>query len=278
MIGLSWLLCGLGLAAETSPGGRAGSYSCGPTLQLSPSSGTSVGNPIADLMYFVALISPEPVSMVQNPGNAQRTRLISAKRRSTGNTFLVSCEFEVIGSGYQRNVFDHSEKIRQNERKLKEGAILDHQLGSINVEGSGTFNIEVEGVSVDGAPNVNSVRLHFDARGRPSPVTIDLHDLHYVRGVVQHFNETLAQVTSLTFRRQSGLAKMDISVASVRRKDAGDSTWESLKSKVKATAVNLIMDPIVVDPAGHEAMLQFGLALVSNAPAFTFPRAAHLKQ
>jgi hypothetical protein len=48
-------------------------------------------------------------------------------------------------------------------------------------------------------------------------------------------------------------------------------------SGLKATTVNLFLPPISVDTAGNEAMLDFGFALVSEAPAFTFPRAKHLK-
>jgi len=41
--------------------------------------------------------------------------------------------------------------------------------------------------------------------------------------------------------------------------------------------VNLFIQPITVEPAGSEAMLDFGLALTLEAPAFTFPRAKNLK-
>jgi hypothetical protein len=41
--------------------------------------------------------------------------------------------------------------------------------------------------------------------------------------------------------------------------------------------VNLFLPPIAVENAGNEAMLDFGFALVSEAPAFTFPHAKNLK-
>ena len=41
--------------------------------------------------------------------------------------------------------------------------------------------------------------------------------------------------------------------------------------------MNLFIKPITVERAGAEAMLDFGLALVLEAPAFTFPRAHSLK-
>ncbi len=280
----TWFSLGSLLAAPTVPEIAAGAPAesslppdAGPTLRLTASPGDTTDNAMADFMYFVALISPEPVSVVQSPGNTQRARLVSQSRRSNGNSFVVTCEFEFAGDGYQRNVFDHSEKIRQNEAKLRKGAVLDHLLNSISVEGSGTIGIEVEGTMIGALPLVNEVRLRFNAGGRQSPVTIDLYDLRYAGGGLRALNETLARVNSLTFRKQPGPPRMDIAVASVRRKDAGDSAWESLKSKVKATAVNWVMDPVDVDPAGHEAMLNFGRALVSQAAAFTFPRARNLK-
>ena len=40
---------------------------------------------------------------------------------------------------------------------------------------------------------------------------------------------------------------------------------------------NMVLKPIAVEPAGNEAMLNFGSALVSKAPSFTFPNASSLK-
>ena len=70
---------------------------------------------------------------------------------------------------------------------------------------------------------------------------------------------------------------MDITVGSVKRKDAGGNFWQNLMGGLKATTVNLFLEPIPVEPAGNETMLEFGLALESKAPAFTFPRARNLK-
>jgi hypothetical protein len=249
----------------------------GPTLQLHAAPGESADNSMTDFMYFIALISPEPVTLAQSPGNTQHARLVSSKRRTTSNGFVVTAEVEFSGQGYQRTIFDHTEKFRQSERQLKAGAILDHRLGSISVEGTGILTVEVEGTFAGSVLVITQVRLMFNSRGNQSPVTIDLYDVRQVDGSLRKFNQTLARVNSLTFRRQPGIPKMAISVASVRRADAADSTWESLKSKVKATAVSLVMDPVDVDPEGNEAMLRFGGALVSEAPAFTFPHARNLR-
>jgi hypothetical protein len=189
----------------------------------------------------------------------------------------VTCEFEFAGEGNQQNVFDHTEKIRRHERELKEGGSLNHQLGSINVEEAGSVSIEVEGTIIGRVPTVTEVRLRFNDRGRPSPVTIGLHDIRYLDGAIRLRNESVARVNTLIFRRKPGPTKMDITVASVKRKDAGNNFWQNLMGGLKGTTVNLFLKPIAVEPAGNEAMLNFGFALASEAPAFTFPRAKNLK-
>jgi hypothetical protein len=249
----------------------------GPTLRLDYGRGESPGNPVAEFMYFVPLISPEPVSILMSPGNTQRARMVSATRSFTARSFLVTCEFEFVGEGNQQDVLDNTEKVRRHERELKEGGTLDHQLGSINVEGGGSVSIEVAGTMTDRVPTVTEVRLRFNGHGQPSPVTIGLHDIRYFDGSFRLHNESVARVNTLVFRRQSGPSKMDITVASVKRKDAGDNFLQNLMGGLKGTTVNLFMPPIAVERAGCEAMLNFGRALALEAPAFTFPRAKNLK-
>jgi hypothetical protein len=251
--------------------------SAGPTLHLDYGHGESSGNSVAEFMYFVPLISLEPVSVVKSPGNTQWARMVSATRSFTARSFLVTCEFEFVGEGTQQDIFDHTDKVRRHEQELKKGGALDHQLGSINVEGAGSVSIEVEGTMTNHIPIVTEVRLRFNSRGRPSLVTIDLHDIRYLDGAIRRRNEKVARVNALTFRRQSGPTKMDITVASVKRADTGDTFWQNLVGGLKATTANLFLKPIAVDPAGNEAMLNFGLALASEAPSFTFPRARNLK-
>ena len=249
----------------------------GPTLRLDYGRGESPGNPVAEFMYFVPLISLEPVSIVKSPGNTQRARMMSATRSFAARSFLVTCEFEFVGEGNQQDVLDHSEKVRRHERELKEGGTLDHELGSIIVGGAGSVSIEVAGTMTDRVPTVTQVRLRFNGRGQPSPVTIGLHDIRYFDGSFRLHNESVARVNTLIFRRKPGPAKMDITVASVKRKDAGDNFWQNFMGGLKATTANLFIKPVPVEPAGNEAMLNFGLALASEAPAFTFPRARNLK-
>jgi hypothetical protein len=235
----------------------------GPTLHLDYGRGESPGNLVAEFMYFVPLISLEPVSVIMSPGNTQRARMVSATRSFTATSFLVNCEFDFVGEGSQQDVFDHTDKISRHERELKEGGSLDHQLGSINVEGAGCVSIEVEGTMTGHVPTVTEVRLRFNGCGRPSLVTIGLQDIGYFDSAFRLRNESVARVNTLIFRRKPGPAKMDITVASVKRKDAGDNFWQNLMGGLKATTANLFLKPIAVEPAGNEAMLNFGLALVS---------------
>jgi len=249
----------------------------GPTLRLDYGRGESPGNPVAEFMYFVPLISLEPVSIRKSPGNTQCARMLSATRSFTAKAFMVTCDFEFVGEGNQQDVLDHTEKVRRHERELKEGGTLDHQLGSINVEGTGSVSIEVTGTMTGRVPTVIEVRLRFNGRGRPSPVTIGLHDIRYSDGAFRLRNESVARVNTLVFRRRTGPSKMDITVASVGRKDAGNGLMQNLMRGVKGTAVNLFIQPITVERAGTDAMLDFGLALAMEAPAFTFPHAKNLK-
>jgi hypothetical protein len=251
--------------------------STGATLHLGDGRRGSPGNTVSEFMYFVPLISLEPVSVVKSPGNTQRVRMLSTTRSATARSFLVTSEFEFNGEGNQRYVFDHSEKIRRHEQGLKEGGILDHQLSSINVEGAGRVRIEVEGTMTGRVPTVTEVRLRFNCGGQPSLVTIGLHDVGYSDGAMRVRNEINARVNTLTFRRKPGPPKMDITVAAVKRKGAGDNFVQNIVGGIKATAANMVLKPIAVEPTGNEAMLNFGLALVSKAPSFTFPNAGNLK-
>jgi hypothetical protein len=70
---------------------------------------------------------------------------------------------------------------------------------------------------------------------------------------------------------------MDITVAAVKRKGAGNNMWQNVMGGLKASAANMVLKPIAVEPAGNKAMLNFGFALVSEAPSFTFPNASNLK-
>lgn len=272
-----------GPAAETNSTTRAlgtnqqVAAAAGPTLRLDYEPGKSGGNPVEVFMYFVPLISPEPVFSVSSPGSSQSARVTSAKRRITENSLLTTCEFEFSGEGRQQNHFDLTNQIRRQERKLKEGRVMRRQLSCITVEGPGSGTVEVEGTVSNGVQTVTEVRLRFNARGKSSPVSIDLCDIRYLDGEFKRVDEMVARVNTLTFRRKPGPPKMEVTVASVKKKGAGKNLWQSIKGGIKGVAVNAFIDPLRVEAAGHRAMLDFGQALVSGASTFTFPRARNLK-
>ncbi len=249
----------------------------GPTLQMDYGHGPPLENPAARFMYFVPLISPEPVAVFTSAGNTQCARVISSSCHLAGATFQATCEFEFGGTGSLRNVVDHTELIRRHLAKLMTGGSLQRQLASINVTGQGNGRVEIEGVLTNGLRVVNQVRLNFSDHGKPTPVSITLQDICYRNGTVHFENELVAQVNTLLFRRTPGQTQMQITVASIKPKNAADSVWQNFMGGLKGMLANQLLPPIDVDAAGHQAMLDFGLALANAEPTFTFPFAKRLK-
>jgi hypothetical protein len=249
----------------------------GPTIRLDYGRDQSPGNAVASFMYFVPLISPEPVSSTTSPGSTQTARVLSTRRKDTVHSFVVTCEFEFTGNGSQQSILDLAPTIRRQERKLIAGGSTGRQLSSITVNGSGSGTVEVEGTISNSVDTVHEVRLRFNAHRKTSPVSIGLCEIRYQKGQFRRLNEIVARVNTLTFRRVAGPPKMEVTVASVKNKAAGDGLWQNLRASVKGLAVNLLIDPLTVEAIGHRAMLDFGGALSSGAATFTFPRASNLK-
>ena len=249
----------------------------GPTLQFDYGNGRSLDNPLSKFMYFVPLISPEQVSVLTDAGNTQCARVVSFNCRTNGASFHVACEFDFAGDGLQQNVFDQAAIIHRREKELKSGKPLAHQLAAINVQGSGSGSIEIEGALTNGQRLVTEVRLRFNSRGHASPVSISLQDIGYHDGTIQFENEIMARVNALTFRRQAGPPKMEVTLASVKRKDAANSLWQNFVGGIKGAAANLLLPPLTVTADGHRAILDFGLALATQKQTFTFPFATRLK-
>lgn len=234
-------------------------------------------NSLSAFLYFVPLISTEPVSMTSAAGAAQSARLTTPTRHVSGSSFDAQCEIQFIGTGWEKVIFDLTRLIHDRADKLKEGGTLPHLLKSIAIEGGGAGTLEVEGTLTGGVWQVNEVRLRFNARGESSPATIELTDVKNVDGTFREVNGVVARVNTLTFRRQKGVPKMAVTVASVKNKDVGDSFWQNLKGTVKGAAVNMFIEPLPVEQAGNNAMLDFGLAMINGSPTFTFPLAKNLK-
>ena len=245
----------------------------GPTLRLNVSGNDATTIPIADFMYLIPLISPEPISMVASAGNTQRVRITEARRRVSAESFSLESQLDIFGGGSVRSTIHHEPNIQRNPQKLRDSGVIERVLDSITIDGPGAGSIEVEGAITNGLATVTEVRLRFNTGGRVSPVNIGVADLRVTNGVPSTSNEHLARVTSLTFQRDPGSFRMGVTISSVRRKDGREGFW----SKLAALAANIVLKPIKVDPAGHEAMLNLGRQLAAEASSFTFPRAKNLK-
>jgi hypothetical protein len=257
--------------------GRMLAAPTGPTLQFNDDGGKPMDNPLCKFMYFVPLISPDPIAVSTNAGNTQRARMISASCQTNGTAFRAVCKFEITGAGLQQNVFDHADFVRQHERELKAGKPLLCQLDAINVSGAGSGSVEVEGTLTNDHLTVREVRLRFNSLGRASPVCVTLHDIVYHHGAIHLENEMVARVNLLTFRRTAGLSKMEISLDSVKPEAAGDSLWQNGVGRLRGLMANFLIPPLSVPADGHQAMMDFGLALATEKASFTFPFASRLK-
>jgi len=255
---------------------RAPAAETGPTLHFDYGSGRAPANPLIHFMYFVPLISPQPVSVFTNTGNTQMARVVSLKCHTNGLSFHATCDFELAGTGVERNVIDRAAMIRGHEQSLQAGKVLAHQLASIDVTGPGLGCVEVDGVLTNGQPTVTEVRLRFNRQGHASPVTIGLEDLACHNGVTLSQNEMVARVNQLTFRQQSGRTEMEVTLDSVKAKDAADGFWQNFMGGLKGMAANAFLPPLRVASDGYDAMMNFGLALALAQPGFTFPLATRL--
>ncbi len=112
------------LAVFSLAAGRLLAAPTGPTLHFDYGTGEPPANPLYKFMYFVPLISPDFISVSTNAGNTQCARVLDCHCQTNGATFHAVCEFEIIGDGLQRNVFDHADFIRQHESDLKAGKPL----------------------------------------------------------------------------------------------------------------------------------------------------------
>lgn len=249
----------------------------GPTLELEYGNSNAPANAISDFMYFVPLISPEPVSVFTNAGNTQCARVFSLKCETNDTSFQAVCEFEFTGQGSQKNQFDHARLIQKREQSLKAGNAITHHLDAINVEGPGSGSVEIKGTLDNGKRTVNEVRMRFNRRGQTSPVTINLSDICYRDGAMRSENAIVARVNSLLFERKPGTPKMEVTLASIKRKDASNSLWQNFIGGIKGATANLFLPPLTIEAEGHQAMLDFGMALATEKSDFTFPFAHRLK-
>ena len=248
----------------------------GPVLKLDYTGQPENDMRIADFLYFVALISPEPVTISESPANTLRVRVAAVRQESREGRFSMSLAFDVSGRGFRHYAIEQSEILRRQSRRLAAGKMLEKQLDYIRYEGPGKGWLEVEGRIEGDVKTVTAVRLHFDGDAA-SPVTIGLKDVRSVDGVLKFENELVARVNSLEFTRDGTPPRMGVHVGSVKRRGAGDSLLQKLKGQFVGMVANLLISPIAIRQTGNDTMLNFGRALLDRDATFTFPAAENLK-
>ncbi|MGA2172206.1 MAG: hypothetical protein ABSG82_04225 [Sedimentisphaerales bacterium] len=249
----------------------------GPTVTLNYDIQTSVKTPITSFMYFVPLISPTLVEMEIDGNNQQQTRIVSYKRSVTPNSFHVICEFEMAGKGFYKNTFDAAEVIAICADGLKKGVPMTNVLDYIKFEGEGLGSVEVRGTISGSTETVTEVDVHFNLKGRKSPVTIGLYSIAPEDGKYKYenrYNEIIARVATLTFKKCEGEPRMGVKVVSINKA----TNPNGFMGRIKGVIANWFIEPPRVSKIGNDTMLNFGYALMKEKPAFTFPRAKNLKK
>ena len=247
----------------------------GPTLMLSYDALKPMKTPTASFMYFIPLISPTRVSTVISPNNQQRSMFISYEKNAILDSFTVSCEFELQGSGFFTDIFDSNDIIMTFPEEIKKNAPVKNVLDYIRLEGEGFGRIDVKGTIADSNVTVTQVDVRFGTKGK-SPVTIGLYSVKPENGQYKYenrYNEIVAKVATLTFKKIDGEPRMGIEVVSVNKA----SKPNSYIGRVKGFIVNFFIDPIRISKLGNDTMLKFGYALLNKQTSFTFPKATNIK-
>jgi len=248
-----------------------------PTIVLSYSKETFEKNPIFSFAYFIPLISPTLVDRETSVNNEQQVGIISYKRKVTSKSFYAACEFKMTGKGFHRNTFDAAGMIARNIGDLKEPEPLKNMLDYIKFEGEGVGLIEVKGTIAGFAQTVTEVDICFHAKGQKSPVTIGLYSVKPQDGQYKYenrYDEIVARVNTLAFKKTEEIPKMGIEIASIHKKTEDENFWGAIKGLI----ANFFIKPPEIDELGNDTMLNFGYAILKQEPAFTFPKAKNIKE
>ncbi len=263
--------------AEVAGGNDTAKDGTGPTMIMSYNKEKFVKNPIASFAYFVALIAPTRVDNISSVNNEQHVAIISHKIIVDPKSFLVACEFEILGSGFHMNTFDSAGMIAAQTDELKKGETITKMLDYIKFEGDGFGLIEVKGTITGSTRIVTKVDIQFNARGHESPVTIGLYDIKPKDGEYNYenrSNKVVARVNTLSFKKTTETPRMGIKVASISATAASQGFFSGLKAAI----ANLFIKPTKVDKLGNTTMFEFGYALLQKKPTFTFPKAKNIKE
>lgn len=264
-------------AALPQPEGTAATEA-GPTLSLSPWRQGEPGIPAREFLYFIPLISPEPVEFHASSANAQQARLISIERTPANHGgFALCCCFELVGGGFTEHDVDHGDMVRRSAERLRAGGRLAHVLGSIRLQGEGKAVLRAEGRFENGTPVVQNVTMAFSGTDGTSPVRIELLALSGPPDAWVARPEALAEVAVLRFVRTAAPARMEVTLAALHDPNARDTAVQRLKSLLKGAVANAFLPAVDIDATGNLAILDFAAALAVGAPSFTFPAATKLR-
>jgi hypothetical protein len=109
-------------------------------------------------------------------------------------------------------------------------------------------------------------------------VNIDLVDVALRDGALHDENEMVARVNTLTFQQQCADPRMEVTLDSIKRKDAPDTAWQNFLGGMKGLAANAFLPPVKITSEGNQNMMDFGQALAGQKRSFTFPFAERLKK
>ncbi len=273
-------MAGSGICADpNSPGVKSPADtndSNGPTLMLSYNTLKPLKAPTASFMYFIPLISPTLVSTEISSNNRQQATFLSYEKSVVLNSFTLSCEFELQGSGFFIDIFDPNGVVATFPEEIKKNAPVNNILDYIRLEGEGFGRIDVKGTIVDANVTVTQVDVRFGTKGKKSPVTIGLYSVKPENGQYKYenrYSEIVAKVATLTFKKTDGDPRMGIEVVSVNKA----SRPNSYVGRVKGFIVNFFIEPVKISKLGNDTMLKFGYALLNKQTSFTFPKAANIK-
>jgi hypothetical protein len=247
----------------------------GPTLSIEYKDGGQ-GNPVDTFMYFVPLVAPTTMDVYTDPNTTLNARIISRTSKESASKFTTTCIFEIRGSGVYEAFFEPTEMIAFNLEGDTKPRTLSHLLRSIRVDGPMYGTLEVCGVIQNGRRQVEQIQIRFDGAGN-SPVTAHLYDIKYDGkncSFENRFHEQRARIDSLQFVRGGNPPRMITEIGAV----AGENQKEGFMAAVKAMLANWFLPPLPISIVGNETMMNFGLALDSTQPAFTFPYAQKLRQ
>jgi hypothetical protein len=248
----------------------------GPTVLLNYDSRSAEKNTSSSFLYFVPLVSPTLVDVETSADNEQKVRTVSYERNITTKSFYVSCEFEMQGKGFYKNTFNPEEVIAICLKEKKPGEPITNALDYIKFEGEGLGRIEVKGTITGSTQTVTEIDVHFNARGRKSPVTIGLYTIDAENGQYKYenkYNKIIARVATLTFRRSASEPRMGVKLVSVNKTENLNGYW----GRIKGAIANFFIEPPVVSKLGNDTMLDFGLALLQKQPSVTFPKANNIR-